>query len=81
MITERIPWWKALALVFDKKVGYPAKIVAILAIIYAVVPTDLLPDIFPILGWVDDVLVVIGSVLYVVRTVRDALARSSSAQR
>ena len=37
---------------------WSAKIVALLAAIYIVAPIDLVPDFIPILGWIDDGLMV-----------------------
>ena len=54
-------WWK-----FKKEImmvwamlrnpGAPgiSKIVALLAVVYIISPVDLVPDVIPILGWIDD---------------------------
>ena len=40
--------------VFDPRVAPGAKILGALAIAYAIFPFDLIPDLVPILGWLDD---------------------------
>ena len=57
----RIPFL-LLKLLMDKRVPIKLKIVALLAIVYTFLPTDLVPDFFPIIGWVDDLLILIISV-------------------
>lgn len=34
------------------------KVAAVFAVVYLLSPADLLPDIFPVLGWIDDILIV-----------------------
>tara|TARA_B100001123_G_scaffold282235_1_gene314397 strand:- start:120 stop:395 length:276 start_codon:yes stop_codon:yes gene_type:complete len=46
----------------DKRVPTKLKIVPLLAIVYTFLPTDLIPDFFPIIGWIDDLLILIISV-------------------
>lgn len=41
----------------DKDTPILAKILGVLAIIYALVPTDMIPDIVPVLGIIDDVVI------------------------
>jgi len=38
-------------------------IIAIIVLAYAASPIDILPDIIPIIGWIDDVLVIILGVI------------------
>ena len=70
-----MPWWKALGHVLDKDAGLPVKLVAFLAILYAVFPLDAMPDVVPFFGWADDALVLVGSALYVVRMVRSRFVK------
>ncbi|QRK13725.1 DUF1232 domain-containing protein [Archangium violaceum] len=52
----RVPLWRRLAGLF--------------AIIYFVVPVDVLPDFLPILGWLDDVGVLSAAAFFMVREVQ-----------
>jgi uncharacterized membrane protein YkvA (DUF1232 family) len=45
----------ALCLMRDRRVPAYAKIVPILAILYALSPLDFVPDVFPVLGQLDDI--------------------------
>jgi uncharacterized membrane protein YkvA (DUF1232 family) len=57
----RSVWRDAVTLLFalrDKRTPLNARLVALLALIYALSPIDLLPDAIPGLGVADDVLVV-----------------------
>lgn len=66
-VLERARAWAAglerdvLALWFavrDPRVSWPAKAVAGLVVAYALSPIDLIPDVIPVLGLVDDLLLV-----------------------
>ncbi|MEE8362997.1 MAG: YkvA family protein [Dehalococcoidia bacterium] len=54
----RLAW----GLMRDRRVRAPIKALPVLALLYALSPLDLLPDIVPVVGWVDD-LIVSGSLL------------------
>lgn len=47
----------ALRLLFNRRVPFYLKLIPILAAIYVVLPRDLLPDIIPVVGRLDDILV------------------------
>ena len=55
----RLAW----GLFLDRRVGTKIKLLPILAIIYVLSPLDLLPDIIPVVGWVDDLIVAGGLLL------------------
>jgi len=55
----RLAW----GLFLDRRVGITIKLLPILAIIYVLSPLDLLPDIIPVVGWVDDLIVAGGLLL------------------
>jgi len=65
--------WRALRLIWpllkDRRVPLVAKSVPILAILYILSPVDLVPDLFPGLGQVDDLSVMILSILLFLRMV------------
>ena len=44
---------------FNKNTPTSSKILALLAITYIVLPADVLPDVLPFLGWLDDGLITI----------------------
>jgi uncharacterized membrane protein YkvA (DUF1232 family) len=46
--------WKAFQALFDPKTPRIAKILAIAALIYGISPLDLVPDLIPLLGQLDD---------------------------
>ena len=47
----RLSW----ALMMDNRVPLPLKVIPILAVAYVISPLDLIPDIVPILGQLDDI--------------------------
>jgi uncharacterized membrane protein YkvA (DUF1232 family) len=53
----------------DPRVPWPAKILAALVVAYALSPLDLIPDFIPVLGYLDDLIVVPLGVLLVRRLV------------
>lgn len=62
MIARIRPIWKdALPVLFalrDNRTPLQAKLLAVAALAYAILPFDLLPDVTPIFGLADDVLIV-----------------------
>jgi uncharacterized membrane protein YkvA (DUF1232 family) len=63
------------ALVSDPRVPRRAKLVAAAAAGYVASPVDLLPDVIPTFGGVDDLVVVLGAVRYLVATAGYDLVR------
>jgi len=54
--TKFIPYWKNLLNFFlDKKTDWKPKAGVAFAVLYLIWPIDLIPDIAPILGWLDDI--------------------------
>lgn len=47
----------------DRRVGAPIKLLPVFAVIYVVSPLDVLPDIIPVAGWIDDLIVAGGLLL------------------
>lgn len=42
----------------------------ILALVYAIVPTDLIPDLAPVVGWIDDAVVILLAIGNTIRLLR-----------
>ncbi|UBV42280.1 DUF1232 domain-containing protein [Deinococcus taeanensis] len=82
-------WRDALALLFalgDRRTPAGAKLLALLALGYALLPLDLLPDLTPVLGVADDLLIVPTLLALAARTLpapvlAQAQRRSLSVQR
>ena len=51
-----------LRLMLDKRVPFKLKILPIIAVLYLLLPWDFLPDLIPLIGWIDDIVVVIVSI-------------------
>ncbi|PTA67667.1 DUF1232 domain-containing protein [Deinococcus arcticus] len=90
MITRiRAVWRDALALLFalgDRQTPVGARLLALAALAYALLPLDLLPDLTPLLGVADDALVVPGLLALAARTLpapvyQAAQGRSLALQR
>ncbi|MBZ9713867.1 DUF1232 domain-containing protein [Deinococcus multiflagellatus] len=67
----RAVWRDALALLFalgDRQTPTSARLLALGALAYALLPLDLLPDLTPVLGLADDALVVPGLLALAART-------------
>jgi uncharacterized membrane protein YkvA (DUF1232 family) len=61
-----IPHWKAIyGFLKDGKTDWKPKALLVIAIIYLLWPIDILPDVFPILGWLDDIGIASAAVAYV----------------
>ena len=52
-----------------KKTPLSAKIIAAIAVMYALSPIDLIPDFIPILGLLDDIIIVPGLIVLVIKLV------------
>lgn len=59
---------------------WPAKALAALVVAYALSPIDLVPDFIPVLGYVDDVLLLPGLIWLAIRLVPAAVLESCRAQ-
>ncbi|MBT4515936.1 MAG: DUF1232 domain-containing protein [Chloroflexi bacterium] len=55
----RLAW----GLFLDRRVRTITKVLPILAVLYVLSPLDLLPDIIPVVGWMDDLIVAGGLLL------------------
>lgn len=64
-----------LRLMSDRRVPFILKLIPIAAILYAVLPIDIIPDALPFLGRIDDLLILIGAPLIFLATApRDIVA-------
>ena len=57
----------------DPRVPWPARLLAIAVAAYALSPIDLIPDFIPLLGWLDDLLIVPLGLWVVRRLIPDPL--------
>ena len=58
----------------DRRVPIRAKLIIPAAIVYLVSPIDIVPDIVPISGWIDDIIVtLLAAALFLSMTPRDVL--------
>ena len=51
----KVGWLRALARYYrDRDASVFGKLIALVAIVYVVMPMDLVPDVVPVVGWLDD---------------------------
>jgi uncharacterized membrane protein YkvA (DUF1232 family) len=50
-----------IALMRNPKVSTFPKVLVVAAMFYVLLPTDVVPDIAPIVGWIDDIMFLIGA--------------------
>ena len=53
----------------------------ILALIYLIWPFDIVPDIMPIVGFMDDLIVILAAVAFTIKTIRDRFKDSVNKNR
>jgi len=68
----------------DPRVPWPAKLVAALVVAYAVSPIDLIPDFIPVLGYLDDLIILPLGIMLAVKMIpaevmQDCRARAGDA--
>ena len=64
----------------DLRVPWHAKVVAGLVAAYALSPIDLIPDFIPVLGYLDDIIIVPLGILLAVKLIPDILLREFRAE-
>ena len=63
-----------MKLLTDRRIPIRAKLIIVAAFIYLISPFDLVPDIVPISGWIDDIVVtLVAGVLFMLMVPRDVL--------
>ncbi len=70
---------KVLAYIRDPTVPAWRKASGLLAALYIIWPIDLVPDVIPILGWLDDLGVLSVGAWFMIREIRRHAARQSDA--
>ena len=65
-------------LMLDRRVPWKLKLLPLLAIGYAILPWDFLPDLIPIVGWIDDIAILIVATLIFLRLGSSSTAFSSA---
>lgn len=77
VVMKRGRWagfWALWRFVRSRESGVSPKVILLLALLYVVFPTDLVPDVLPLAGWLDDV----GVVAFVLAWLNRAFRRSHS---
>ena len=64
----------------DPRTGWPVRVLALFVAAYALSPIDLIPDFIPILGYLDDLIIVPLGVMLVLRLVPPEVVRSAKEQ-
>ncbi len=51
---SKLNWGTIVDFMLDRKAPLGPKLFVALALVYIIFPADVLPDVFPIIGWIDD---------------------------
>jgi uncharacterized membrane protein YkvA (DUF1232 family) len=66
--------------IFDRRTPLFPKVVAFLAVLYLLSPFDIVPDVIPFAGWLDDIIVVPFALRWVYSLIPQAVASESFAR-
>jgi uncharacterized membrane protein YkvA (DUF1232 family) len=70
-----IPYWKSLlSFIADKNTNWKPKVGVVLAVLYLIWPIDLIPDLIPIFGWLDDIGITALAALYLTYAVNSYIS-------
>jgi uncharacterized membrane protein YkvA (DUF1232 family) len=64
----------------DPKASLLGKAFVVLAVAYVIFPFDFLPDFIPVVGWLDDILVLAAACVYLVRASRPYRSLTTAAR-
>lgn len=70
-----------IKLMLDKRVPWKLKLIPLAGIIYVLSPWDFLPDMIPLLGWIDDIFILIGTLLVFLGLSPTAILKNISNQK
>lgn len=70
--------WSAMR---DPRTPLPAKLLVVLALTYAASPLDLIPDILPVVGWTDDIGILVAALLAFLRLAARAMEAMDKEER
>ena len=70
---------KLLRYIRDPAVATWRKASGLLAVLYVVSPVDLVPDVFPVIGWLDDAGVIGALAMFMVREIKKHSAKVEAA--
>lgn len=59
----------------NKDNPWPVRLVCAFATLYLISPIDLVPDVIPVFGYLDDLLVILGAVMWVINRRKNNLAQ------
>lgn len=65
----------------DKDAPVLPRLLALFAVLYVVLPVDLIPDVIPVIGWLDDIGVVAFALAWTARNVAEYAAREPVVSR
>ncbi len=66
---------------FDSKTSIAVKLMLVATVAYVVMPADLIPDLIPILGWLDDVGVMGIATAFLIRSLKPYMAAMEATRR
>jgi len=71
-----------LRMMFDSKIPLKYKLLPTLAVLYVISPFDFLPDFIPMIGWADDLLILILAIVsFIILTPKSSLEDSQTTDK
>ena len=77
-----LPYWKSLlGFILDKNTNWKPKAGVLLAVLYLIWLIDLIPDLMPLFGWLDDIEITALAIWYLAHTVNKYIAEKNGGNR